>query len=81
MALGSGGTLNFNAVGLHIDNTSGGPVTLSTNSPETWQNGGFTFNGSNNLNLGNGADHTERHRFDRSSRQHADPNRPLHKQQ
>ena len=55
MALGSGGTLNFNAVGLHIDNTSGGPVTLSTNSPETWQNGGFTFNGSNNLNLGNGA--------------------------
>ena len=41
----SGGTL---------DNTSGAAVTLATNNPQLW-NGSFTFNGSNPLNLGNGA--------------------------
>jgi fibronectin-binding autotransporter adhesin len=41
----SGGTL---------DNTSGAAITLSTNNPQNW-NSNFTFNGSNNLNLGTGA--------------------------
>jgi autotransporter-associated beta strand protein len=37
-----------------IDNTSGSPVTLSTNNLQNW-NGNFTFTGSNPLNLGTGA--------------------------
>lgn len=50
-AIGSG-TLTLN--GAVLDNTSGSPVTLATNNPQNW-NGDFTFNGSNNLNLGTGA--------------------------
>jgi autotransporter-associated beta strand protein len=59
------GTLNINnasaigtgnltvAAGTTLDNTSGSPVTLSTNNNQAW-NGNFTFGGSNALNLGNG---------------------------
>ena len=36
-----------------LDNTSGGPMTLVNNNPQTW-NGSFTFLGSSNLNLGSG---------------------------
>jgi autotransporter-associated beta strand protein len=40
-----------------IDNTSGSAVALSTstNNPQTWNTTGFTFTGSNNLDLGTGA--------------------------
>src|SRR5262249_40360090 len=48
-ALGTGAfTINGGA----IDNTSGG-ITLSTNNNMIW-NSGFTFTGSNNLNMGTG---------------------------
>ena len=46
------GVLTINGGGL--DNTSGSPVTLSTNNAQTW-NGNFTYGGSNDLNLGTGA--------------------------
>jgi fibronectin-binding autotransporter adhesin len=36
-----------------IDNTSGAPVTLTANSPQTW-NGDVTFNGTSDLNMGTG---------------------------
>ena len=36
-----------------IGNTSGNPITLSTNNAQTW-NGNFTFAGPNDLNLGAG---------------------------
>jgi autotransporter-associated beta strand protein len=50
-AIGSG-PLNLN--GGVLDNTSGSAMALSHNNPQNW-NGDFTFNGSNNLNLGTGA--------------------------
>ncbi len=37
-----------------IDNTSGAPITLSTNNAQTWS-GDFAFGGTNSLNLGTGA--------------------------
>ena len=37
-----------------IDNTSGVPITLSTNNSQAW-NADFTFNGSSDLNMGSGA--------------------------
>ena len=37
-----------------IDNTSGGPITLSTNNTQAW-NANITFTGSNDLNMGTGA--------------------------
>ena len=49
-ALGSG-TLTIN--GGKIDNSTGAPLTLTTNNAQTW-GGSFTFTGSNNLNLGGG---------------------------
>ncbi len=60
------GTLNINNVsaigtgvltiagGTTIDNTSGSAITLATNNAQVW-NGGFTFGGSNALNMGTGA--------------------------
>ena len=47
----STGTLTIS--GGTLDNTSGAPVTLTTNNPINW-NGDFTFTGSNDLNLGTG---------------------------
>jgi autotransporter-associated beta strand protein len=49
-ALGSG-TLTIN--GGTLNNTSGSPITLSTNNAQSW-NGDFAFTGTNDLNLGNG---------------------------
>lgn len=37
-----------------IDNTYGGPITISNNNAQLW-NADFTFVGSNNLNLGTGS--------------------------
>ena len=49
------GTGTFRINGGTIDNTSsGGAVTLSTVTPQTWA-GSFTFTGTNDLNLGTGA--------------------------
>jgi autotransporter-associated beta strand protein len=62
------GTLNINnpaAIGIGmltiagtggntLGNTSGGPITISTNNAQQW-NADFTFNGPYNLNLGTGA--------------------------
>ena len=50
-AIGSG-TFVINAG--TIDNTSAGPLTLTTNNPQTWS-GNFTFGGTQALNLGTGA--------------------------
>ena len=51
-ALGSGTfTIAANST---IDNTDAGSIALSTNNPMTW-GGNFTFVGTQNLNLGNGA--------------------------
>ncbi|MFA5926665.1 MAG: DUF2341 domain-containing protein, partial [Patescibacteria group bacterium] len=50
----SSGTLNLNAGGGVIDNTSGAPITLSNNNPIILANS-ITFTGSNSLNLGTGA--------------------------
>ena len=50
-ALGTGA---FTVGGGSIDNTSGAPLTLSTNNAQTWSND-FVFVGSNSLNLGAGA--------------------------
>jgi autotransporter-associated beta strand protein len=36
-----------------IDNTSGAPLTVSTNNPQAWSNN-FAFGGTNDLNLGTG---------------------------
>ena len=49
-ALGSG---SLEIDGGTLDNTSGGPVTLTNNNPQTWNNS-FTFAGTNNLNMGTG---------------------------
>ena len=43
----------FTIAGGTIDNTSGASITLSTSNAENW-NANFTFNGTNNLNLGTG---------------------------
>ncbi|MCB1225221.1 MAG: autotransporter-associated beta strand repeat-containing protein [Verrucomicrobiales bacterium] len=49
------GTGSFTiGLGTTLDNTSGAALTLSTNNPQTWQ-GGFTFTGTDDLNLGTGA--------------------------
>ena len=48
------GTGTFTINGGTIDNTSAGSITLSNNNAETW-NSGFTFTGTQNLNLGTGA--------------------------
>jgi autotransporter-associated beta strand protein len=48
------GTGTFTINGGTIDNTSGSPVTLSTNNAQNWA-GDFAFTGTNNLNLGTGA--------------------------
>lgn len=62
----AGGTLNINSgtalgtgaftigAGTTIDNTSGGPVFLSTNNTKQWE-GDFTFGGTNSLDMGGGA--------------------------
>jgi len=56
---GSGGTNSAIGTGTliinsgTISNTSGSLVTLSTNNTQIW-NAGFTFNGTNDLNLGTG---------------------------
>ncbi len=61
----NGGVLNINNAGAigtstliiaggTIDNTSGAPITLSTNNLQNW-NGNFAFGGTNDLNLGAGA--------------------------
>ncbi len=52
-ALGAGGG-TFRVNGGAIDNTSGAPVTLANNNPETWA-ADINFLGTNNLNLGSGA--------------------------
>ncbi len=49
-AIGSG---TFNINGGTIDNTTGSPLTLSTNNPQIWNND-FTFTGTRNLNMGTG---------------------------
>ncbi len=51
-ALGTGPFTIFS--GTTIDNTSGAPITLSTNNAVNF-NGDFTFTGTQNLNLGTGA--------------------------
>ncbi len=48
----SSGALIIN--GGAIDNTSGAPITLSTNNVQTW-GGNFTYVGTGSLNLGTGA--------------------------
>ena len=48
------GTGTFTIAGGTIDNTSGAAITLSTSNAQSWNNN-FTFNGTNNLNLGTGA--------------------------
>ncbi len=52
-ATGKPNPVTFEINGGTLDNTSGGPLTL-TNNPMIW-NGNFSFTGSTNLNLGNGA--------------------------
>ena len=47
------GTGTFTIAGGTLDNTSNGPITLSTNNAMNWS-GNFTFGGSNPLNLGTG---------------------------
>ena len=48
------GTGTFTITAGTIDNTSGGPITLSTNNTQAW-NANITFTGSNDLNMGTGA--------------------------
>ncbi|MBL7859819.1 MAG: autotransporter-associated beta strand repeat-containing protein, partial [Cyclobacteriaceae bacterium] len=48
------GTGTFTIAGGNIDNTSGGPITLTNNNLQNW-NSNFSFLGSNPLNLGTGA--------------------------
>ena len=62
----AGGTLNVNAAtalgtgplafngSSAIDNTSGAPVTLTSNNAQAW-NADFSYGGTNSLNLGTGA--------------------------
>jgi fibronectin-binding autotransporter adhesin len=52
-AIGSG-PLTINGDGTSIDNTSGAPITLSNNNPINVFGNGFTFVGTNDLNLGTG---------------------------
>jgi fibronectin-binding autotransporter adhesin len=52
-ALGSGPITIATASAKTLDNTSGGPLTLSTTT-QTW-GGDFTFTGSNDLTMGSGA--------------------------
>ena len=47
------GTGTFTINGGTIDNTSGIPITLSTNNVQSWA-GNFSFTGSSDLNLGTG---------------------------
>ena len=47
------GTGTLTIAGGTIDNTSGSPVTLSTNNAQNW-NANFAFTGTNDLNLGTG---------------------------
>ena len=51
---GALGTGSLTITGGALDNTSGGPVTLSNTNPQIW-NSDFTFVGSANLNSGAGA--------------------------
>ncbi|MBF0479199.1 MAG: autotransporter-associated beta strand repeat-containing protein [Candidatus Omnitrophica bacterium] len=48
------GTGTFTINGGTLRNSSGSPVTVSTNNVQNW-NGDFSFYGQGNLNLGNGA--------------------------
>ncbi|MDP4995085.1 MAG: autotransporter-associated beta strand repeat-containing protein, partial [Akkermansiaceae bacterium] len=54
-ALGDAASSFFIGEGTTIDNTSGGPITLTNNNAVTLPNSGFTFGGANDLNLGTGA--------------------------
>lgn len=47
------GTGTFTIAGGTLNNTSGAPITLSSNNPQNW-NGDFAYTGSNSLNLGTG---------------------------
>jgi fibronectin-binding autotransporter adhesin len=47
------GSATLDMAGGTIDNSSGGPLTLTSNNPQNWT-GDFTFTGSNDLNMGNG---------------------------
>ena len=47
------GTGTFTINGGTLNNTSGAPLTLTTNNTQNW-NGSYTFTGSNALNLGTG---------------------------
>ncbi len=51
-AIGSGKLVIAGAA--TIDNTSGAPITLSTNNAQSW-NSDFSYGGTNDLNLGTGA--------------------------
>ncbi len=48
------GTGTLTLAGGTLDNTSSGPITLSTNNQQVWAND-FTFAGTQNLNLGTGS--------------------------
>jgi len=48
------GASTLSITGGILDNTSGSAITLSNNNAQNW-NGDFTFAGTNDLNLGNGA--------------------------
>ena len=48
------GTGTFIVNGGSIDNTSGSPITLTSNNAQTW-GGDFSYGGTNDLNLGTGA--------------------------
>ncbi len=50
---GAIGTSTLTITGGTIDNTSGGPITLSANNSQNW-NGSFTLGGTNVLNFGTG---------------------------
>ena len=50
---GSLGTSTLDLIGGDIDNTSGAPITLSTNNAQNWGEN-ISFLGTNNLNLGTG---------------------------
>jgi len=48
------GTGLLTVAGSYLDNTSGAPVTLSTNNVQAWNTTAINFIGSNSLNLGTG---------------------------
>ncbi|MGJ8649457.1 MAG: beta strand repeat-containing protein [Opitutaceae bacterium] len=54
-ALGDAASSFFIAAGTTIDNTSGGPITLTNNNAITLPKEGFTFGGASDLDLGTGA--------------------------